>query len=72
MSRLLTPEEAAERLRVSVRSVYTYLRSGELPGRKVGGLWRIDEHVLYEANNQLTADSSIDQIDVPQRLGFNG
>lgn len=38
---LLTPEEAAERLAVSPKTVRDWLRSGELKGVKVGRLWRI-------------------------------
>ncbi|HEY8416177.1 MAG TPA: helix-turn-helix domain-containing protein [Thermaerobacter sp.] len=37
----LTPQEAARYLRVSVQTVYRHLRSGRLPGAKVGQQWRI-------------------------------
>jgi excisionase family DNA binding protein len=40
------PQEAAEILGVTVRTVYTYCREGTLPARKVGGLWRIDRSAL--------------------------
>lgn len=46
MSTLLTPDEVADRLRVSIRTVYGWLRAGLLPGKKFGGVWRIDERDL--------------------------
>lgn len=41
-SNLLTPEEVADKLRVSRRTVYNQVRSGEIPARKVGRQWRIN------------------------------
>jgi excisionase family DNA binding protein len=41
--RLLTPEEAAERLSLSPITVGHMLRRGELPGIKMGRLWRLRE-----------------------------
>lgn len=42
--RLLTPEQAAELLQVSKRTVYEWLRIGELPATRIGErLWRIRE-----------------------------
>ncbi|MBE3582466.1 MAG: helix-turn-helix domain-containing protein [Thermoanaerobacteraceae bacterium] len=41
MDRLLTPEEAAEILAVSPKSVREWLRQGKLKGVKAGRLWRI-------------------------------
>ncbi|TEB08639.1 Helix-turn-helix domain protein [Pelotomaculum schinkii] len=41
MQELLTPQEAANLLKVHLRTVYIYLRSGELPAAKVGDNWRI-------------------------------
>src|SRR5262245_29138808 len=38
---LLTPEEAAEYLKIHLDSVRRLLRSGKLPGAKVGSGWRI-------------------------------
>lgn len=43
---LLTPEEVAARLKVKPRTVQEWLRSGRLPGLKLGKLWRIREHDL--------------------------
>lgn len=45
-SRLLTPEEVAQRLRISRITVMNHLRSGALKGVKVGRLWRVSEDAL--------------------------
>ena len=39
--KLLTPAQAAERLQVTERTVYQWLRQGKLPGHRLGRLWRI-------------------------------
>ena len=40
----MTPEQAAAELHVSTRTVYEWLRKGDLPGRQFGGrVWRILE-----------------------------
>jgi excisionase family DNA binding protein len=38
---LLTPEEVAERLRVSRPTVYAWLKMGRLQGLRAGKVWRI-------------------------------
>ena len=43
---LLTPEEAADFLRVNRETVYRNLRKGRLPGEKFGGQWRISKRAL--------------------------
>lgn len=43
---LCTVQEAASVLRVSRRSAYDMLRSGELPGIRLRGAWRIPRHAL--------------------------
>ena len=48
VERLLTPEEVANKLAVSVKSVRNWLRQGKLKGIKVGRLWRIRESDLEE------------------------
>ena len=45
-SRLLTPEEAAERLAVSPVTIRNWLRRGKLKGVKVSVLWRVREKDL--------------------------
>lgn len=46
MDELLTPQEVADRLKVHLRTVYIYLRRGDLPGAKIGDNWRIRESDL--------------------------
>lgn len=46
MNKLLTPEEAAERLAVSPKSVRKWLAQGKLKGARAGRLWRIREQDL--------------------------
>lgn len=48
MDQLLTPEAAAEKLAVSVKTVKNLLRSGKIQGVKVGNLWRLQEKALEE------------------------
>ena len=43
---LLTPEEAAARLKISRLTLGDWLRSGKLNGVKVGRLWRVRESDL--------------------------
>ncbi len=43
---LLTPQETADRLRVSMKTITNWLREGRLPGVKVGPFWRIREDRL--------------------------
>lgn len=54
MKQLLTPEVAAEKLAVSVKTVKNLLRRGELHGVKVGSLWRLPEEALEEYLQQPT------------------
>jgi uncharacterized protein len=46
MSRILTVEQAAAKLQISAKVVREYLRTGILPGRKVGKAWRVVESDL--------------------------
>ena len=43
MARILTVEEAAEKLRISAKTTRRMLKMGKLPGRKVGRAWRVVE-----------------------------
>lgn len=43
MEKLLTPEDVANVLSVTPRTVKDWLRKGKLKGVKVGRLWRIRE-----------------------------
>jgi excisionase family DNA binding protein len=42
MSGLLTPADVAERFQVTERTVYEWLRAGDLVGAKFGSMWRIE------------------------------
>jgi excisionase family DNA binding protein len=44
--KLMTPEEVAERLNVTVNTVREWLRAGELTGVKLGRIWRVREEDL--------------------------
>ena len=44
--KLLTPEQVAERLQVTERTVYGWLRRGKLTALKLGRLWRIRQDDL--------------------------
>lgn len=57
MERLLTPEAAAEKLAVSVKTVKNLLRSGKLRGVKVGNLWRLQEEALEKYLKDSTRSS---------------
>ncbi len=49
MSQLLTPEEAADRLQVSLSTIKRWLRNGSLKGVKPGGkVWRVEEKSLEQ------------------------
>jgi excisionase family DNA binding protein len=43
---LLTPEQVAKRFQVKERTVLDWLRSGHLPGVKLGRLWRIQPEAV--------------------------
>jgi excisionase family DNA binding protein len=48
VERLITPEDAADRLAVSKTTILDWLRSGQLKGVKAGRLWRLRERDLAE------------------------
>jgi excisionase family DNA binding protein len=41
MHSLVKPTEAAAELRVTVNTVYNWIREGRIPSVRLGGLWRI-------------------------------
>jgi len=45
---LLTPAQVGERLQVTERTVYQWLRDGRLVGLKLGRLWRVRSEDLEE------------------------
>lgn len=46
MEKLLTPEEAAERLAVKPHTIRRWLWRGDLAGVRVGNFWRVREQDL--------------------------
>lgn len=46
MARMMSLEEAAERLWVSYTTAYRLVRRGELPAAKIGKQWRIEPEAL--------------------------
>jgi len=44
----LTPEQVAERLHVSRKTVYNLLKEGKIPAIRIGVQWRIPESFLEE------------------------
>ena len=46
MEKLMTPEEAAELLRLSVYTLQEYARNGVIPAIKVGRVWRFSKSEL--------------------------
>jgi excisionase family DNA binding protein len=41
-----TPEQVAEKLQISVRTVWKYIREGQMPASKIGRGYRISEEQL--------------------------
>lgn len=52
--KLYTTEEAAQLLKVTRRSIYTYLKSGKLEAVKIGNGWRISQEALEKFLSQGT------------------
>jgi excisionase family DNA binding protein len=46
--KILTVPQAAERLQVSERTLYGWLREGMIPGRKIGKVWRLSEEAIVD------------------------
>lgn len=44
--RVYTPDEIAQALKITRRSVYTYIKTGKLPAVKIGKEWRITKEAL--------------------------
>ena len=58
-SDVLTPEEAAEALRIGMNAIYDNLRSGKLKAFRNGRTWRIPktaltEYILNESKSLMT------------------
>lgn len=46
--KLLTVNEAAERLSLSPDTIRKWLRNGQIKGVKISRIWRVSEEDLYE------------------------
>ena len=55
-----TLEQTAQYLNVSVQQVYSLVRSGELPGIKIGGrgVWRVGREYLEQYVERLFAETA--------------
>jgi excisionase family DNA binding protein len=62
---LLTPEEAAQYLRLNLVTVYRLLQRGLLPGAKVGHQWRIKQ---LDLDRFLTGDAQKEAAAAEKRL----
>lgn len=49
-----TLEEVAEVLKVTRRTIYTYIKNGELKAVKMGKYWRVSEAMLQDFINHGT------------------
>lgn len=57
MGRILTVEQAAEKLQVRPNTVRAWLRQGKIPGRKIGRVYRVPEDELDASlSGQQTAE----------------
>jgi excisionase family DNA binding protein len=59
---LMTPAQVAQRLQVTERTVASWLRTGRLPGVKLGRLWRVHPAALQAA---VKNDMKRDEFDEP-------
>lgn len=48
MIELLTPQEVANELKVTRRTVYSYIKEEKLKARKIGGLWKVTQKDLRD------------------------
>ena len=52
---ILTPEEAADYLRICIRRIYSLASRGVIPGVKIGGAWRFrrqDLDAIFEKKSE--------------------
>jgi excisionase family DNA binding protein len=74
---IMTMEQAADLLQVSVRTLQRMVKTGDIPGRRVGRQWRFDreqlkEWVRGEASTSATARAQRDLIEQEaRRLGVD-
>ena len=46
MSEILTVQDVCEYLKIAKPALYRYVRSGELPGFKMGKMWKFDRQAI--------------------------
>jgi excisionase family DNA binding protein len=66
MEKLYTPDEVADALRVTRRSVYEWLKTGRLRGLRAGNRWRIreeDVHAFTRADRHQMATETQEERD---------
>jgi excisionase family DNA binding protein len=54
MEEIYTPQEIADYLKVTLRTVYQWIHEGKLKSYKVGTLWRVHKSDLEEFIKQST------------------
>lgn len=55
-----SPEQLAEKLQLSVRTIWAYIRDGKLPATKLGRKYRISEEQLDRFMKSLEVNSMQD------------
>jgi len=61
MKEIITPHEAAEYLKLNVRTIYRLAKNGDLPGRKVGRSLRFNKDAVDKWLSVREPPSSKDQ-----------
>lgn len=62
MNQLYTTKEVADILKVTQRTIYNYIDSGQLRAQKIGKAWRISSESLKEFINAGTDETYTDYI----------
>jgi len=68
MARILTVEQAAEKLQLTPKTTRKLLRDGKMPGRKVGRAWRVLETEI----ERWVGGSELEGVPVEQRKSIFG
>lgn len=66
---ILTLEQAAEMLQVSLRTMQRLAKDGKLPGRQIGSQWRMDREQLREwvRGHDVTPPTTMTQEELVER-----
>ncbi|EFK95008.1 DNA binding domain, excisionase family protein [sediment metagenome] len=57
-TRIMTIEDVAGFLRLSLRTTYQMVTDGKIPGRKIGKQWRFDRNRILEWFNDESAGNT--------------